>query len=163
MLTHGHRPTWASRWPSSYPMLPLLSTTQKRTGKVLALEEREATRDQYNCGRSEVPAKGGPAQVQTGGQSRLDCPLSEPEREGVLLHQRENLRCAFLRDLQVTEAKLHLVHVIGGGSGCKWDGRTREWSWGRVKLDVRGWPGEAEPGGEEREAVQHLARLEACA
>ena len=114
-----------------------------------------------------MPWKGGgvgPAQVRTGGQSRLDCPLSEPEREGVLLHQRENLRCAFLRDLQVTEAKLHLVHVIGGGGGgCKWDGRTREWSWRRVKLDVRGWPGEAEPGGEEREAVQHLARFEACA
>ena len=158
-------------------MLPLLSTTQKRTGKVLALEEREATRDQHNSGRSEdqyyyaihaipyhaMPRKGGPAQVRTGGQSRLDCPLSEPEREGVLLHQRENLRCAFLRDLQVTEAKLHLVHVIGGGGGCKWDGRTREWSWRRVKLDVRGWPGEAEPGGEEREAVQHLARFEACA
>ena len=109
-------------------MLPLLSTTQKRTGKVLALEEREATRDQHNSGRSEdqymyaMPWKGGgvgPAQVRTGGQSRLDCPLSEPEREGVLLHQRENLRCAFLRDLQVTEAKLHLVHVIGGGGGCK--------------------------------------------
>ena len=31
-----------------------------------------------------------------------------------------------------------------------------------MKLDVRGWPGEAEPGGEEREAVQHLARFEAC-
>ena len=53
VLTHGHRLTWASRWPSSYPMLPLLSTTQKRTGKVLALEEREATRDQHNSGRSE--------------------------------------------------------------------------------------------------------------
>ena len=148
-------------------MLPLLPTTQKRTGKVLALEEREATRDQHHSGRSEdqyaMERWGGPAQVRTGGQSRLDCPLSEPEREGVLLHQRENLRCAFLRDLQVTEAKLHLVHVIGGSGGCKWDGLTREWSWRRVKLDLRGWPGEAEPGGEEREAAQHLARFEACA
>ena len=34
-------------------MLPLLSTTQKRTGKVLALEEREATRNQHISGRSE--------------------------------------------------------------------------------------------------------------
>ena len=63
-----------------------------------------------------------------GGQSRLDGPLRKPEREGVLLHQCEHLRCAFLGDLQVTEAKLHLVHVIGGGRRCKWNGRTREWN-----------------------------------
>jgi hypothetical protein len=63
------------------------------------------------------------------GQSRLNGPLRKSEREGVLLHQCEHLRCAFLCDLQVTEAKLHLVHVIGGGgSRRKWDGRTREWN-----------------------------------
>ena len=149
-------------------MLPLLSTTQKRTGKALALEEREATRDQHNSGRSEdqyAMERWGRGSCTGSNWWAVTTRLpAERAREGRSAPpSARDLRCAFLRDLQVTEAKLHLVHVIGGGGGCKWDGRTREWSWHRVKLDVRGWPGEAEPGGEEREAVQHLARFEACA
>eukprot|EP00964_Phaeocystis_antarctica_P124474 scaffold88114_cov64-Phaeocystis_antarctica.AAC.2 len=96
-----------------------------------------------------------PPTGSNGGQSRLDGPLRKSEREGVLLHQCEHLRCAFLRDLQVTEAKLHLVHVLGGGGRRKWDGRTRERNCRGVKLDVRCRPGEVEAGGEEGDAVQH--------
>lgn len=133
----------AGPWPSSDLGEPLaivithaaavIDHTQKRTGKVLALEEREASRDQHHI-RSEdqLPWKGGgvgPAQVRHRWAVTTRLP-AERAREGRSAPpSARNLWCAFLCDLQVTEAKLHLVHVIGGGGGCKWDGRMREWNW----------------------------------